>query len=332
MYKNKMTTTNSFRREKFIKPDFKIHDVPVVYKHWQLRDMLKHHDNRLIFPKSEKIISRCLENGSSVTLLDCLYNPATTFDVNDSFVVVGNSRGDVILYDKESEEKSSFSIGGSIINSLKLYDNYLFICSNEKTLTMYDLIKNKPIAVYTHDSQVNNCAISSDGNYLIACGDTRDVVLFETSNNHLEYMKTVSCVDDGGFGISWNASNSLFAVGTQDGFACIWDTRWDKRIKTLRSYQFNQSGGAIRNLQFTKKNFIDVLVWTEHTSCFSVVDTRTFKKSQTINVNEGNTEKYLNGLALNEENDKIFIATNDNTLEYSFDFNIRRVSSYGEII
>lgn len=327
-----MTTTNSFRREKFVKSEYKIHNIPVIYKHWQLRDMLKYHDDKLIFPKGEKIISRSLRSGTSVTLLDNLFNPATTFDINDSYLAMGNSRGEVIFYNRKIDMKQDFLIGSSIINSIKMHNNFLFICSNEKTLTMYDLMINRVIAVYNHDSQLNNCAVSTDGNYLIACGDTKDVVLFEISRNTLEYMKTVSCVDDGGFGISWNATNSLFAVGTQDGYACVWDTRWDKRLKTLKSFQFNQSGGAIRNLIFTKKNFIDVLIWTEHTSCFSVVDTRTFKKSQTITVNDGRQEKFINGLALNEGKDKIFVATNENTLEYTFDFNIRRVSSYGEII
>ncbi|KCZ76189.1 hypothetical protein H311_02818, partial [Anncaliia algerae PRA109] len=277
-----MTTSNSFRREKFIKNSSKVHKIPIIYKHWQLRDMLKYFQNELVFQKGEKIISLDLESDRAETLLDNLFNPATTFDINGKYLAVGNSRGEVIFLNKEKQIQHEFFIGYSIINSIKLKENYLYVCSNEKTLTMYDLISNQVISTYNHDSQLNNCAISSDGKYLIACGDTKDVVMFNTQNNDLEYIKTVSCVDDGGFGISWSAGNSMFAVGTQDGYACVWDIRLDKRIKTLRSYQFNQNGGAIRNLQFTKKNSIDVLIWTEHTSCFAMVDTRSFKKCQVV--------------------------------------------------
>eukprot|EP00866_Antonospora_locustae_P002089 jgi/Antlo1/2089/2071 len=154
--------------------------------------------------------------------------------------------------------------------------------------------------------------------------------MFSCCNGNLKLVQKFESVNDGGFGVSWNGNDSMFAVGTQDGYACVWDIRAEEKIAAIKSHQHPYASGAIRNLQFTKKNFIDMLVFTEHYSYFSILDTRNFNKRQLITVNEAAYERSITGLAINEESDTIYVSTGENILGYTINTNMRRMSCYGE--
>lgn len=316
--------------EHFVKELSTVYPVPVPYRHWQLRDMIKMADGKIIYNNGDKMLALDPTTGASATVVENMMYYPTTFDVSGSFLACGSSKGEITIYDQLSGKKTELETGYTIINSVKIRNNFLYVCSNERTISIVNLEKGAITNVYTHASQVNNCEVSQDGDHLIACGDTKDILMFSCRNDNLRLINKFESMNDGGFGVSWNGDDSLFAVGTQDGYACVWDIRSRERLAAIKSHQHPYASGAVRNLQFTKKNFIDMLVFTEHYSHFSVLDTRNFKKRQLVSIGETTCEKSITGLVINEQNDKFYISTSENILEYSINTNLRRMSSHGE--
>ena len=317
--------------ERFTKGLSAVYPVPVPYRHWQLRDMIKILDGKVVYNNVDKIVALDTEKNVPETLVDNLMYYPTTFDVNKNFVACGSSKGEITICNQQTNRRFELETGYTIINSVKVRNNFLYVCSNERTISVINLSRGTVTNVYTHTSQVNNCEISSDGKYMIACGDTKEVLVFSCFSDSLKLVERLESMNDGGFGVSWNGNDSLFAVGTQDGYACVWDAREREKLATVKSQQHPYASGAIRNLQFTKKNFIDMLVFTEHYSYFSILDTRNFKKRQVISVNEAAYEKSITGLAINEGCDSVYVSTSENVLEYSVNTNLRRMSCYGEL-
>ena len=85
------------------------------------------------------------------------------------------------------------------------------------------------------------------------------------------------------FSCSWHQNGSVFAAGSQDGLANIWDVRKysssdnsKSLIAQFRSKQRSSTKGAIRSVQFSPSLSIDVLVFAEHANNINIVDSRTF--------------------------------------------------------
>lgn len=307
-----------------------VYPIPVPYRHWQLRDMIKVLDGKIVYNNIDKMIALDTETKTQETLVENLMYYPTTFDVSKRFLACGSSKGEITIYDRYTKRRIELETGYTIINSVKIRNNCLYVCSNERTISVVNLFRGVVANVYTHTSQVNNCEVSQKGDYLIACGDTKEVLMFSCNNNSLKLAHRFESANDGGFGVSWNGNDSMFAVGTQDGYACVWDIRAGEKLAAIKSHQHPYASGAIRNLQFTKKNFIDMLIFTEHYSYFSILDTRNFNKRQLITVNEAAYERSITGLAINEESDTIYVSTGENILGYAINTNMRRMSCYGE--
>lgn len=324
----RMTTSEFSNVYSFAKPQ-EIYHANVSFKHWQLRDMLKICDGEMVFTTGEKVLKK-YESYEPEILIDELPFSPTTFDISEQFFACGSAQGEIMLLNRFTNESYALTNGKTIVNAVKIRDNYLYICSNEKNLKVFDMGKLAVTSIYNHSTQVNNCELSADGSIFSICGDSKEVIVFSVNGGCLMPVKSLDTIDDGGFGISWNGPGSLLAVGTQDGYVCIWDSRNFKRIATLKSLQHPYIGGAVRTLQFTQHKLLDLLVFIEHFSNFSIVDARDFKKRQIVNINEDLPDASLTGLAINTENDSFYISTRENISKFKVNQTYRRTFCDGD--
>lgn len=293
----------------------------VSSQHWQLKDMLKLKEKNLIYPRTCNIISfDTIENSTMPVLEDIDFFPTALF-VKDEFLIVGGSRGNLKVKNLSSGETISSSVSNSINNNIFMHNNKIYICNNDRTLKTVSL-DLKTISSINHIAQVNSCAVSPDGKYLVVVGDSNDVFLYSIEGDDHRPIKKLKLMEDGGFSVSWNSMSTNFAVGTQDGYCFIWDIRNDEPISKIESKQIDSHRGAIRNVKFSTKNSLDVLFFTEHFSYINVCDTRDFTRCQRIKVFP---EKQITGAVFSNENDKIYVSTDDNVKELSINCKSRRM-------
>ncbi|KAJ2401461.1 hypothetical protein GGI23_001377, partial [Coemansia sp. RSA 2559] len=142
-------------------------------------------------------------------------------------------------------------------------------------------------------------AISPDGTKMCVVGDSNDVFLFSKRGDDFEKIATLTASNDSSFSCDWNQSSQLFAVGSQDGYATVWDIRTQQKMVQLETFQHGRSRGACRNVKFSPSGSIDLLAFSEHTSYVNVVDTRSFEKRQILCASSTGNNALLGGGALN---------------------------------
>ncbi|MCZ6914375.1 MAG: hypothetical protein O7C59_07975, partial [Rickettsia endosymbiont of Ixodes persulcatus] len=106
--------------ERFIKGLSAIYPIPVPYRHWQLRDMIKILDGKIIYNNIDKIIALDPEKNTTETLVESLMYYPTTFDINKRFLACGSSKGEVTVYDQYTKRRFELETGYTIINSVKI--------------------------------------------------------------------------------------------------------------------------------------------------------------------------------------------------------------------
>lgn len=302
-----------------IKKQMKIHEEGVKSQHWQLKNMLKVDDERLVYPSGYAIYSYDYKSKEKKKLINNLKFLPTSLCVDNEYLIVGGPKGEVDLLNRKTKETLTIALSEAINNHILKSDSRILISNNDKTLKIFNL-NLELIRTIEHTTQVNFCSISPDGKYLIIVGDTNDVVIYSSDN--YELIKKVKTTKDGGFSISWNSTSDIFAVATQDGHVCLWDIRGDDKLHILRSQQGASHKGAVRNVFFSVKNSLDLLCFTEQFGFLTVFDSRTFSKKQVVNVFY---ETQITGSVFLESQSKIFVSSDSNIAELDVNTVCRRI-------
>lgn len=299
----------------------KICDFGVTSQHWQLKDMLKIKGESLVFPRTCNVISHDLLGNKTSTIYEGMDFFPTSICLKGDILAVGGSRGHLKVKNLSTNEVLSQVVSSSINNNICINDNRIFICNNDRTLKVFTMDLRSSGSI-NHVAQVNNCAISPDNKLLAVVGDSNDVFLYSIDNDSYKLVKRLKSTEDGGFSVAWDSVSSTFAVGTQDGYVCIWDVRGDGMLHRFESKQKDSHRGAVRNVKFSLKNSLDLLFFTEHFSYLTVCDMRDFRRCQRIKVFP---DKQITGAVFSETNDRMFVSTEDQVAEVRVNSKSRRM-------
>jgi len=323
-----MTIQKTREKQYILKNKNKEYEIPVPIQHWQLRDMLKAKNGKLYFCQGNKICSFSPEDEQLSILKDDLLFFPTSLDVSDNLCVVGGQKGQFVYLNLNNNKREEGVSSEAINNAVKIYEDIqtIVFCSNDSTVKFFDSNTFKMSYKIKHEWPVNNCEFSYNRKYLVSVGDTNELKIFGNDGN-LNLLETVKTTNDGGFKVSWNPLDVGFAVSTQDGYVCVFDIRNLK--KTVIKAKQQSLRGACRNVQYSTTESVDLLLFTEHVSCFTLVDARNNNSKQTINVSS--YDKQISGAAFLEGKNKIYISTDDKIYEYELNIIQRRVFSEYQI-
>ncbi|AFN83781.1 hypothetical protein EROM_091650 [Encephalitozoon romaleae SJ-2008] len=296
-------------------------DFGITSQHWQLKDMIKIKGESLVFPRACNVVSYSPRENTTKTIYEGVDFFPTSICLKDDFLAVGGSRGHLKIKNLATNEVLSQVVSSSINNNICMNNNRIFICNNDRTLKIFTMeLQNS--GCINHVAQVNSCGISPDGKFLVVVGDSNDVFLYSIDNDSYKLVKKLKSTEDGGFSVSWNSMSSTFAVGTQDGYVCIWDIRSDGMLHRFESKQKDSHRGAVRNVKFSLKNSLDLLFFTEHFSFLTVCDMRDFRRCQRVKVFP---DKQITGAIFSEMNDRIFVSTEDQIIDMNINSKSRRM-------
>lgn len=309
-----------FNYHKFIYKNPKIHNEGIKSQHWQLKDMLKTYENKLLFSQHNKVFLYDTKLKQKKILANELKFYPASLNAYKNYLVVGGANGQLYIKNLETKTFLISSISNSINNHINISEDAIYISNNDRNLKIITLDLENLLQI-NFPSQVNHSCVSPDNKYLVLVGDSNDVFLYGIEKLHYRLIAKLKTVNDGGFCVSWNKLSNMFAVATQDGHVCIWDIRNEKKIKILNSQQCGTPKGAVRSVFFSKKHSIDLLFFTEQYSYINVYDTRTFEHRQINNVKDS----MLTGSTILENDYKVFVSTETEIFEYDIDTVIRRI-------
>ncbi|TBU00050.1 hypothetical protein CWI39_1805p0010 [Hamiltosporidium magnivora] len=326
-----MTFQNLKEINNMLNPGYKTHNISVSIQHWQLRDMLKIHENNLIFAQGDKICGYNPDTKESSIFTENLGFYPTSLCCDHGYLAVGGQKSQLCIVELQSKKTFSTNLQGSINNAVQIYNHNgelrLMVCNNDHTIKVINLSNNENICNISHPFPVNNCQISNDGKLLASVGDTNDVYLYAIEDNNYRLIHNFKLINDGGFKVTWNTTSNLFSVATQDGYICVYDVRNLEKIHVIPTKQTPGLKGACRTVMFNRKRSLDILFYTEHMSSFGIIDTRTFSKRQTVLLSQADRDTQISGAVFSECNERIFVAVDDKILEYTINTPSRRVSS-----
>ncbi|KAM0672692.1 hypothetical protein OCOL_000424 [Ordospora colligata] len=300
--------------------DQKAYGFGVVSQHWQLKDMLKINGMSLVFAKESNVMSYEVCTGITNTLANMDFSPTSICMKND-ILAVGGAKGQLSIKNLATDELISRAISTSINNNICIHGDKVFVCNNDRILRILTIdLKSEQRIV--HVAQVNSCAVSPDNKFLAVVGDSNDVFMYSLESEGCRLIMKLKTVNDGGFSVAWNSSSSAFAVGTQDGYVCVWDIRGSGVLHRFESKQRDDHRGAVRNVKFSMKGSLDLLFFTEQFSYVTICDTRDMRRIQRIKIFP---DKQVTGATFSENSEKIFVSTDDQVKYLSINTKLRRM-------
>lgn len=298
------------------------HEIIAPAYHWQLRDMIKPHPRGILYSNTEKVAVYDPKTQEREVLFPSMYFTPTSIAHHDGLVAVVGNKGQLLVI-KESVHKAV--IGGTINNSVQIYGDppRIYVCSNDGSIKIYDGVCFRLLQIIKHKYPINNCAVSPDGKKLVAVGDTPHVFQYYYSEGFVKYDVS-RCVNDAGFKVSWNNTSDIYAISTQDGYVCVWDIRKKEKIHAIPSKQRGSPKGAIRAVEFSRRNNLDLLLFTEHVKFINFIDTRNYVKRQSIAICTSQYDESISGSFFSDDGNSVFVSVEDNVFEYKINKESRR--------
>ncbi|KAJ2622951.1 hypothetical protein GGI25_001573 [Coemansia spiralis] len=389
---SKLFSSSVVNTYEFVNPSPRKHLQRTSWNHWQLRDVVLCPSQK---PELYSIY-RCnvdkydIQKQQSTRILGDLEFDPVSLAIGGDFIVVGGQRAELAVA-RLSDPSSPTVVrsGGSINNFVALDPSQpvlprrrfrdsaafvedgvtnlnimssndmprLLVCNNDHTVRLMSLPDLRIVTELKFPTAVNYAAISPDGAKMCVVGDSNEVFLFNKHGDDFEKIATLTASNDASFSCDWNQSSQLFAVGSQDGYATVWDIRSQQKMVQLETFQHGRSRGACRNVKFSPSGSIDLLAFSEHTSYVNVVDTRSFEKRQILRA--GNPENafdddlghsaptsfllpdspsllsqdlQITGLRFSSDSSALFVGLEESILEYAVDRIGRYSFSTSEII
>lgn len=246
----------------------------------------------------------------------------------DDIYAVGGSKGQVYI---KSTSGFKGQTGHTINNGVHLFNNNgykMLVSNNDATVRVFDVETLTLLQTINHSYAINNAEVSPDGKMMVCCSDVSNIFGYYYESGIFKKYETFKTMNDAGFKTSWNSLSTMFAVSTQDCYACVYDIRHSEKLIAIKSRQFNTPKGAVRVVEFSKKRNLDLLLFTEHLSYFTLVDTRNFELRQSVTVSEDNNERNISGGIFGNRGDSVVISVDDQVYEYKLTTDMRRI--FGE--
>ncbi|KAM0687087.1 hypothetical protein COBT_001680 [Conglomerata obtusa] len=323
-----MTITDQKSSHHFITKTPIIHTIYAPIQHWQLRDMIKAHKNGIIYCDNTNVnIYNTKMQTSNVEIASIPFQPTCIAHLN-GITALGGNKGQVLL---KSRSIFKGQTGHTINNAVTLFQTSggykLLIANNDTTIRLFDVETLSLLQTINHRSAINNMEVSPDGKMMISVGDTPCVNGYFYDSGSFQKYSTFTTVGDAGFKTSWNSLSTMFAVSTQDCYACVFDIRRNEKLIALKSKQFKTPKGAVRVVEFSKKKNLDLLMFSEHVSYINLVDCRNFELRQSICTSKQDSDRNISGAIFSDTGDSIVVAFDDAAHEYLLLSNMRRVFS-----
>lgn len=320
-----MTISYQKDTHSFVSKSATIYKIYIPIQHWQLRDMIKTHKNGFIYSDNHSLNSYNTKTKMSNQVITNIGFQPTCISHLDEIYAVGGSKGQVCI---KSLQTYKGQTGHTINNGVHLFNKNgykMLVSNNDATIRIFDVETLTLIQTLDHGYAINNAEVSPDGKMMVCCSDSSSVYGYYYESGIFKKYETFKTMNDAGFKTSWNSLSNLFAVSTQDCYACVFDIRQTEKLIAIKSRQFNSPKGAVRVVEFSKKRNLDLLLFSEHISYISLVDTRNFELRQSVLVTEKDGEKNISGAIFSDKGDSVIVSVDDAVYEYKLTTDIRRV-------
>ena len=223
------------------------------------------------------------------------------------YTIAGSENGTIALVDK-SMRKIEYSVGGSLINGLHVYNANdgqarVVVANNDHSLKLFNLHSRRTETSLGCPAAMNHASVSSNGQMMAAVGDSTQVYLYINESGRWRKHAELRVAEDACFSSVFSPSQQYLAIGSQDGSCTILDVR---RISnnlhdlSLHSPVDNQDTalvyraqssrsfphGAIRSISWSP-SCLDMLLYTESTAYATLLDCRNFSNQQRIRIPDG---------------------------------------------
>ncbi|KXS18570.1 WD40 repeat-like protein [Gonapodya prolifera JEL478] len=314
------------------------HPVRSSIQHWQLRDLVACPSNsrEFVYVNQNNVMTYNTQTKQSNPAFKDLSFSPSSITSGCGYLAAGGQRSQLIVRQLNNNWFAQTAVGGSINNALSisrhLGDVRLLVCNNDETIKVFSLPTLEKIGNITLPTAVNYAAVSPDGRKLVAVGDSNQAFLYEMANNTYNKVAMLTTSNDAGFSCAWNHASDKFAVASQDGFVSVWDIRSSEKLCQVGSKQHPQVKGACRSVKFSPTGSIDLLVYSEHVSYFSLLDARTFNERQTVRVVPPGVDAHITGLTFAPDSRTVFVGLESAVLEYNVDTLSRRSFGAGSFL
>jgi WD40 repeat protein len=195
----------------------------------------------------------------------------------------------------------------------------------------------EPDQVIRCSTNINYTAVSPDAKRLLAVGDSAEVFLFDSlspsTGGGFRLHTTLREALDAGISAAWHPSGRQFAVASQDGTCCVWDTRFlNKPLVRYYTQSLFPIRSACRSVKFSPAEAdVDLLVFAEHQKYVHIACARTYgDQVQTINLSSAGRsdeasrrgspwqeqEEHIAGLGFARHGSSLMVGTESGIREY----------------
>ncbi|PVV02366.1 hypothetical protein BB560_003187, partial [Smittium megazygosporum] len=259
---------------------------------------------KAIYSSEDKHIARYdLETKKSKYVFRDLNFHPVSIAVTDAHIVACGGKGKLLVLNKKNELDFALKkINNDTITKL-LIDNVnynphfsdqsynstndrLIVCDNSGIIKILSLPSLAVEDRISFGIPINFASISPDNSKMAAVGDSGDVFILNRRGNSFEKIHTLEVTGTSSFACDWNHSSTLICAGSDEGFVTVWDIR---NLKPITSFETTRVGEILmpcRNIKFSKRRSVDLLAVGEEDRYVNLIDTRTFRAQQIIDIDE----------------------------------------------
>lgn len=248
-------------------------------------------------------------SGQSKTVMKLPEAPHTqisTLAAAHGVIVAGGFLGEYMLRptDFEGEDDSSRSYDGVLTNHISGITNHVQIyqsrqsstpraafASNDQVVRVLDIETKTYVSQEAFPDPINCTAVSPDRRLRVMVGDTNKVLITAAESTlgsgKPEILQQLEGHRDFGFACDWADDGWTVATGFQDRMINIWDARrWtDSSGKAMPVETIRTEMAGVRSLHFSPVGSGKrVLVAAEEADFVNIIDARTFRSKQTIDI------------------------------------------------
>ncbi|CAH0001068.1 unnamed protein product [Clonostachys byssicola] len=297
----------------------------VLLSHFQLRSVLACPSRSQVYYATRRGINRLnpvskrTDLAMNVRSFGSPLRTVTALDATSEVLVGGTFNGDYCIKPIHAEDTQRPSEGritgdsGSITTHIQIHTTrrssspVAAIASNDNGLRMLDLTTEQFISESFYPSALNCSAISPDRRLRVLVGDTPKISIVNADTGAVEV--TLKGHRDYGFSCDWSDDGVTVATGFQDRRVKIWDARkWtDSSGNSTPVMSILTELSSARSLKFSPLGSGEpVLVAAEEADYVNIIDGKTFRKKQTIDI-----FGEVGGVAFTEDGQQLNVLVSD---------------------
>ena len=291
---------------------------PTTIQHWQLRDLVHcpHAKGEVFSVHHSRVLRHDLRTCSSETAAQLSFEP-TCVAVAGGYLAAAGQRSQLDVRFRGAAVYTG-ACGFSVNNALRVDASRslrLFVCNNDSTIKIFSLDRGVLLGTVACPAAANHCALSPDGNSLVAVGDDRHTYMYNAEPSGWRQVRRYLKSYDAGMSCDWSPSGACFAAASQDGSVVVLDPRCCDGAPLARF----STPLACRNVRFSPGP-LDLLAFTEHRGRFHVADARVWSRQQVLHVGAvPELEPDVSGLAWSPCGSALYVGLEDAIMSYNVD-------------